>query len=76
MARSQAADGQTGCSHIRREVVSADERNRSLTFGLRKTQFPQLVWAEDLRKLSKFVSQSVDLALFWCEQGSGGVGLD
>ncbi len=36
MAQSQAADGRPDCRHIRREVVSSDERNRSLTFGLRK----------------------------------------
>lgn len=51
MALSQAADGQPDCTHIRQEVVSADERNRSLTFGLRKTQFSQLVWTADLRNL-------------------------
>lgn len=60
MARSQAADGRPDCSHIRREVVNADERNRSLTFGLRKTQFSQLVWTEDPRKLMlKILSQSI-----------------
>lgn len=60
MALSQTADGQPDCSHIRQEVVSADERNRSLTFGLRKTQFSQLVWTTDLRNLVlKTVSQSV-----------------
>lgn len=75
MARSQAADGRPDCSHIRREVVSADERNRSLTFGLRKTQ---LVWTKDLRKTDckDCVSQSTVLALQWSEQGSGGVRLD
>lgn len=60
MALSQAADGQPDCSHIRQEVVSTDERNRSLTFGLRKTQFSQLVWTTDLCNLVlKIVSQSV-----------------
>lgn len=44
MARSQAADGQPDCSHIIGEAVSVDERNRSLTFGRRKTKFSQLVW--------------------------------
>ena len=63
MARSQAADGRPDCSHIRREVVSADERSRSLTFGLRKTRFSQLVWTKDLRKLMlKMVSQFILLA--------------
>lgn len=60
MAQSQAADGQPDCSHIRREVVSADERNMSLTFGLRKIQFSELVWSTDLRYLVlKIVSKSV-----------------
>lgn len=67
MARGQAADGRPDCSGIRREVVSADERNRSLTFGLRKTQFSQLVWTMDLRKqILKLVSQSIVLAPQWC----------
>lgn len=44
MAPCQAADGQPDCSHIRSEFVSANERNRSLTFGPRKTQLSQLAW--------------------------------
>lgn len=32
VAPGQEADGQPDCSHIRREVVSFDERNRSRTF--------------------------------------------
>lgn len=48
MAQSQAADGQPDCSHIRSEFVSANERNRSLTFGLRKTQFSQHAWFRKL----------------------------
>lgn len=63
MARSQAADGQPDCSHIRREVVSADERNRSMTFGLRKTQFSQLAWTALDRLVLRIVSQSVVAAL-------------
>lgn len=60
VAQSQAADGQPDCSHIRREVVSADERNRSLTFGLRKTQFSPLAWTVVPRNLVlKVVSQSM-----------------
>lgn len=42
VAQGQAADGQPDCSHIIGEAVSADERNRSPTFGRRK--FFQLVW--------------------------------
>lgn len=34
MAVSQAADGRPGCSHIREEVVIANERNRFVRFGL------------------------------------------
>lgn len=44
VAQSQAADGKPDCSHIIGEVVSADERNRSITFGQRKSRFSQLVW--------------------------------
>lgn len=75
VAQGQAADGQPDCSHIIGEAVSADERNRSPTFGRRKTKFFQLAWAwktEFYKSLAVYIFSS----LMGASKESGGAGLD